>query len=465
MLVQAVYVVAAHVACLSRATTTAQDKVKNKWTLEKPEQMLDMKFREAKTTVRMLSKAAVAHGGNRAFGTAGFNASMQAVLGQLEQYSKSVKVHIQQFSHLFEETRQIKFNTADVSDDTLVSLRYNTATPPEGIYARLIDASLNDTSRTFCSQRQWDRTKINATDKIVLMERGGCPLAKKLRLATENGARAVIFYHNTFQQIPTEDAVTSEEHIGKMVPAGITTRENGHRLSNAFKERRLVRVNFTVDAVVEKRNSWNVIAQTKEGNPRKVIMVGANLDSFPGSEGLNDNASGAGVVMQVLDCFAHHRNFTNAMRFAWWGAGKKGSAGSRHYLSELSDWEARNIAFYFNYERLASQTPNYTVHGNNEADINGAKELIKHLRSQEISPQFTTLTAESDYTGFTKRGIPCSGISGGPPGNPDELHVLREDSLRRCDWKKLRTAAKSAVYVAAKLALTTDEIPRPEDYE
>jgi Zn-dependent M28 family amino/carboxypeptidase len=44
-------------------------------------------------------------------------------------------------------------------------------------------------------------------------------------------------------------------------------------------------VALTIDADAQRMMTWNVIAQTKTGNPDAVIVVGSHLDSVPAGPG------------------------------------------------------------------------------------------------------------------------------------------------------------------------------------
>lgn len=229
---------------------------------------------------------------------------------------------IRKFSHPFEWTNEISLSTVTAQYDEVESLRFNSATPPDGVFGRLIDPLQKQVGGSLCTPDQWEAANVNATGNILLMDRGGCTMAKKLELATKHGARAVIFYQDTSEGISTGDAVNSAQDIGKVVPAGITTRENGLKWIESLKTGQAMTATLAVNTTVQDRTVLNIIAETKQGDPNKVIMLGAHLDSFPGGPGLDDNASGAAAVLQILHCFAQHQNITNKVRFAWWGAGK-----------------------------------------------------------------------------------------------------------------------------------------------
>ncbi|GJN83064.1 hypothetical protein PLIIFM63780_006610 [Purpureocillium lilacinum] len=421
-------------------------------------------YHETKRWIGDLGKIAERHDGNRAFGTPGSEASMDLILGQLQPYKSVLDMSIRKFSHPFEWTNEISLSTVTAQYDEVESLRFNSATPPDGVFGRLIDPLQKHVGGSLCTPDQWEAANVNATGNILLMDRGGCAMAKKLELATKHGARAVIFYQDTSEGISTGDAVNSAQDIGKVVPAGITTRENGLKWIESLKTGQAMTATLAVNTTVQDRTVLNIIAETKQGDPNKVIMLGAHLDSFPGGPGLDDNASGAAAVLQILHCFAQHQNITNKVRFAWWGAGKAGQAGSRHYVSQLSDEEARKIAFYFNFDQMATPHPNYTVHANNDADLYGATVLFEQLQEQGVVPQVSNFTTVSDHIGFVERGIPTCGISTGNTAGRDDLPLHVSDNWGNVERGTLKRSIRAAAVAVAQLVLSKGPIPRPDAF-
>lgn len=70
----------------------------------------------------------------------------------------------------------------------------------------------------------------------------------------------------------------------------------------------------------EPKTSWNLIVETKEGDPDNVVMLGAHLDSVPSGAGLNDNGSGVAAVFKVIHSISRHKGIKNKVRAAFWGA-------------------------------------------------------------------------------------------------------------------------------------------------
>ena len=115
-----------------------------------------------------------------------------------------------------------------------------------------------------------------------------------------------------------------------------------------------MKVEFTADT----RDAYNVIAESKTGNPDNVVMVGAHLDSVQEGPGIHDNGSGFAAILEVAEQMAKVKP-TNKVRFALWGAEESGLLGSGHYVDSLAQAERDKIALYLNFDMIGS--PNYVV--------------------------------------------------------------------------------------------------------
>ena len=116
-------------------------------------------------------------------------------------------------------------------------------------------------------------------------------------------------------------------------------------------------VTITTETIAEVRNTVNVFAESRYGDPDEVVMVGAHLDSEPDTAGINDNGSGSAGILEVA---LQMRKFKtkNKVRFAWWGAEESNLSGSTFYVANLPQAERDKIALYLNFDMIGS--PNYT---------------------------------------------------------------------------------------------------------
>ena len=83
------------------------------------------------------------------------------------------------------------------------------------------------------------------------------------------------------------------------------------------------------------RVASNVLVETKKGDPSAVVMLGAHLDSYFTSPGINDNGSAVALLLEMAKMCAEKdvfKKMKNKVRFAFWGLQKYGLLGSKFYL-------------------------------------------------------------------------------------------------------------------------------------
>lgn len=112
----------------------------------------------------------------------------------------------------------------------------------------------------------------------------------------------------------------------------------------------------TLDVTIIQTATYNVIAQSKGGDPDNVVMAGAHTDSVQAGPGINDNGSGTISILEVAVKLANFST-NNAVRFGWWSGEEEGLLGATHYVSELSQEEQDKIRLYLNFDMVAS--PNF----------------------------------------------------------------------------------------------------------
>jgi aminopeptidase Y len=171
------------------------------------------------------------------------------------------------------------------------------------------------------------------------------------------------------------------DSIGQTVPVGIIPYEVGLAWKARLAAGEDVKVKLVVDAIIETRETWNIISETKQGDPNKVIMIGAHLDGVQAGPGINDDGSGSAALLEIMTALRMYDGYPHKIRFAWWGAEESGLVGSLYYTSKLSEEELDKIKFYFNYDMIGSPFPMFGI-GQDELSGTGAKVLEEYLRSK-----------------------------------------------------------------------------------
>lgn len=375
--------------------------------------------------------------GDRASGNPGYAASRDYVVERLEDAGYDPEVQAFDFAY-FEQVGAATFErtapeaTTYVEDEDFITMDYagsgDATAPVEGVDLDL-DGNLAD-STSGCEDSDFDGfTEGN----IALVRRGACAFGVKAVNAQEAGAAGVIIMNTGTEGNTDVYAGTLGEPIGT-VPVVGTSFALGEELAAEGTE-----VHLAMETISEMRETWNVFAETRAGDPDNVVMAGAHLDSVVDGAGINDNGSGSGAILEVAEQMKKVKP-KNKVRFAWWGAEENGLLGSWHYVEDLdaNDPEAlEDIAMYLNFDMVGS--PNYGLFvydGDNSRwpaddeipagpEGSGAIEQLFHdfFASQDLPSEETVFSGRSDYQGFIAAGIPSGGLFTGAEGVKTEAQA------------------------------------------
>ncbi|KAK4450601.1 peptidase family M28 [Podospora aff. communis PSN243] len=409
-------------------------------------------------TLQVLNIIAEQYGGNRAFGTPGYEASVDYILDQAtERFHKKFDTHVQTFNHTYFEV----FNTTLTVDGNpvdVISPWYNPPTPSGGITARLVSLPRDRESGAGCVEREWNG--INVTGKIALIMRGRCSIGVKVANAKKHGAVGAIVWHDdVFFENDSSRRVDSlfAEELDMNLPTGIITSDIGFGLAKRIKYGHVLHATLTVDSVLETRSSWNVISQTKQGDPTKVIMLGAHLDSVLDGPGLNDNGSGAAALLELMESLTFFDGHPHAIRFAWWGAEESGLVGSMHYIQDLEPEEVDSIRYYFNLDTIGSPNPAYEIKWGVGSGI-GIDLLEGYLTAAGENVTRRFFDWRSDYAGFYRLNIPCVGLFTGV-GEHDPCNHKACDDVDNVDLEALTLSTKAVAHALGVLANSIQGLP------
>ncbi|KAM0421478.1 hypothetical protein ACHAPT_010651 [Fusarium lateritium] len=348
-----------------------------------------------------LQDFADANGGNRAFGSGGHNATVDYLYNTLKGLG-TYDVVKQPFTEIYSQgTASLKVNGEDVEASIM------TYTPGGTIKGPLVTAS-----NLGCEA---DDFPAEAKGNVVLVSRGECPFAQKSTNAKQAGAEGVVVYNN----VPGSLSGTLGAAFGDYAPIVGISQEEGQAILEKLKAGE-VTVDLDIDATVEERVSYNVIAETKEGDHNNVLVVGGHSDSVAAGPGINDDGSGIIGVLKVAEALAKFR-VKNAIRFGFWSAEEFGLLGSYHYIKSIngSDAEIAKIRAYLNFDMIAS--PNY-VYGIYDGDgsafnLTGPagsdvleKDFEKFFKSSRKPYVPSEFSGRSDYAAFIENGIPSGGL-------------------------------------------------------
>jgi Zn-dependent M28 family amino/carboxypeptidase len=270
------------------------------------------------------------------------------------------------------------------------------------------------------------------TGAISLIQRGTCPFVQKLANAQAAGAVGVILF-NEGQPGRTNPGFRSGP-TDLNIPAVFSSFAVGSEFLQAFKDGKNPTARLKTSGVNVDRFFPQVVAETKHGSDKHVVVAGAHLDSVPAGPGINDDGSGTSWQLDLAEEVAklHPKN---KIRFLWFGGEEDGLVGSQYYAANLSQAEVDRIDVMIDTDMIAS--PNYVrlVYDGDGSELgsagpegSGAVEAVfeRYFARRGMATLPQAFDGRSDYVGFINRGIPAGGIFAGAevPKTPEQVAVF-----------------------------------------
>lgn len=419
-------------------------------------------------------------GGNRAAFTAGYADSVAYVAGQLQ--AAGYDVQIEPFTVELPTIRdaalsQVAPQSVDYAYEPAQGKGFSVwlGSPAIDLVAPVVAVDLvlppgdsPDTSTSGCEASDYDGFPAGA---IALVQRGTCPFGTKEQVAAGAGAAAVLLFNEGQPGRTARIDGTFMLTDPPAIPFFSLDYRTGAALAPAA-EAGTLRMHLVADVTVAQVTDDNVVADTPIGDPERTVLVGAHLDSDPAGPGINDNGSGVALVLELARQVAQ-TGFRprNRIRFAFWGAGELGFAGSGLYVQAhgIGEWAA------FNYDTVAS--PNgipfvysggvYGYTAPTGADM-VERAVDEWYRYHGLPFGLIGANRSSDSWWWATGGVPTGGIyTGGPELLPPQMAAATRgdagqpmdacyqqacDVLDHVDQRQLLHSAQAAGYALKKMA-------------
>ncbi|MCA6095988.1 M28 family metallopeptidase [Streptomyces sp. SCA3-4] len=364
------------------------------------------------------------NGGNRAAGTPGHKASTEYVYRLLKKAGYDVSYQNFDFYESTTQREKLAVVSPEPRDVKVTAYSFSKSSPAGGLVAPLAAARVDGTPGCELD----DYASGDFKGKIALVKRGNCTFQQKEEVAAKAGAIGLILYNHSGTE-PVHGTVGDPANAH--IPAGGISLADGEALAAQIAKGE-TKVNLDVSTEAIKRQTRNVIAETRGGSADHVVALGSHLDSVPAGPGINDNGSGSAGLLEVAlklaaETRGHGQQPTNKVRFAWWSGEELGLLGSEHYVKQLSEKQRKQTALYLNFDMIASPNPVEFVYDGDDSDHKGEgpgpqgsaqiERLINGYLDGRRSPhEGTDFDGRSDYGPFIKAGIPAGGTFTGAEG-------------------------------------------------
>ena len=374
------------------------------------------------THLRKLQEIADANRGSRAEGTPGYDASVDYVVEVLQD--KGFDVQTPEFERLDRTeggnpTLTVAGRGYHVDQASLL-----VTTPPGGLNA----ITLRPQKAPGCTAADYGSVSVKGA--IAVVDDTGCSVGDKQQRRGRQGCRRVACRQRTRRRRQPGWAV----HAG-LLPAA-------HRSGRRHRQRRRrgaaahqAPVRLVLDSKPVMVKSRNIVAQTKTGDTKNVVLAGAHLDSSARSPGINDNGSGVAALLEAASALGSQPRITNAVRFAFWGSEAEGST---KYVRGLTRDQLDDIAMYVSVDMLGSPNAGYfTYDGDQSAQPNPdipsqtvpagsagvERTLAGYLNLAGVRPADMPLSRTTDYAPFLAAGIPVGGLTAGSSQRKTEVQA------------------------------------------
>ena len=415
-----------------------------------------------------LQDIADANGGNRAFGGAGHNATVDYLVETLEATG-----YYDVYKHEFVELFSSGTSSLSIGKDKVESAQAMTYTPSGKIKKPVVQVA-----NLGCAAEDYPE---NIKNKVALISRGTCTFAEKSVNAKTAGASAAIIYNNI------EGAISGTlGGVGDYVPTVGISLADGTSILAELANKTVV-ADLDVQFVLENRTTFNVIAETKTGDHENVLTLGGHTDSVAAGPGINDDGSGTIGSLGVAVALSKF-SVKNAVRFCFWSAEEFGKLGSFAYLKSINQTasEVAKIRAYLNFDMIASPNYVYGIYDGDGSAFNfsgpdGSQTIEKDFedfyKSKGEASIPSIFSGRSDYAAFLENGIPSGGLFtgaeviktpeeaalfGGVAGESyDQNYHQPGDTIDNLNHEAYLLNTQSIANSVAKYAVSFEGIPKP----
>jgi Peptidase family M28/PA domain len=374
------------------------------------------------THLRKLQEIADANRGSRAEGTPGYDATVDYVAAVLKD--KGFDVGTPEFDRLERTeggnpTLTVAGRGYHVDQASLL-----VPTPPGGLTA----ITLRPQKPAGCTGADYGTVQVR--NAIVVVDDTGCSVGAKQDAAIAKGAVGLLVASTPGTSGAPASLFAPGYYQQLTVPVGVIDRD-----ADAALRRTNAAVRLVLDSKPVMVKSRNVVAQTKTGDTKNVVLIGAHLDSLPRSPGINDNGSGVAALLEAASALTSQPKVNNAVRFAFWSSE---SEAPTKYVRGLARDQLDDIATYLSVNMLGSSNAGYfTYDGDQSAQPNPdipiqsvpagsagvERTLAGYLNLAGVRPADIPLNRTADYGPFLAAGIPIGGLTSGSSQRKTEVQA------------------------------------------
>jgi hypothetical protein len=425
------------------------------------------------THLRKLQEIADANQGSRAEGTPGYDASLDYVVRTLKD--KGFDVQTPEFdrlesTHGGNPTLAVGGRAYHVDQASLL-----VTTAPGGLNA----ITLRPPTARGCAPADYGAVSVKGA--IAVVDDTGCSVVDKQNTAVAKGAVGLLVVSRPGPAGSPPGLFTPGYYQRLTIPVGVIDND-----ADAAVRRTNAPVKLVLDSKPVMKKARNVVAQTKTGDTKNVVLAGAHLDSSPRSPGINDDASGVAALLETASALGAQPKVTNAVRFTFWAS--EGEGPTKYVAGSNTD-QLDDIALYLDFDMLGSPNAGYFTYDGDQSgqpnpdipagNVPGGsagieRTLAGYLNLAGVRPADMPLARTAGYSAFLAAGIPIGGATtgasqrktevqarlwGGQAGVPfDPNYLTAHDTVDKIDRHALSITAPAVAFAVGTYAQSVEGV-------
>lgn len=128
----------------------------------------------------------------------------------------------------------------------------------------------------------------------------------------------------------------------------------------------------------EKAVGQNILVEIPGKNKDQAILVGAHYDSVKMGPGINDNASGTALLLDLVQEMSEKKvQPEHSIYVAFWDSEEEGIAGSKAYVDKLTEQQLKGIKAYINVDMVGTKDPEILIADADKSSVNDMENMLK----------------------------------------------------------------------------------------
>lgn len=134
----------------------------------------------------------------------------------------------------------------------------------------------------------------------------------------------------------------------------------------------------------EKVIGQNIFVEIAGQTNESVVLLGAHFDSVKMGPGINDNASGVALLLELMNQLkAEKVKPKNTIVLAFWDSEETGIAGSQDYVKKLSPEQLKGIKAYINVDMVGTKNPDVMIADASKSSVDDMDKMFKERGMDE----------------------------------------------------------------------------------